>query len=216
MPDTAHDLPTPVELVTCSTAANPRRVAAFLAEKGLDLPRTEIDLATRAHYAPEHLARFGTHHLPGIVLSDGSTLTETVAICRYLEGLIPEPNLMGRDPLEAARIEMWQRRVELLLMLPVAFVFRHAHPSMAELETQIREWSDANRPRVMAALDLLNRRLTESPFIAGERFTIADITAFISLDFMRVTKIRIPEDHDALLAWQAGLADRPSLQRPGA
>ena len=216
MPDTAPDLPTPVELVTCSTAPNPRRVAAFLAEKGIDVPRTEIDLATRAHYAPEHLARFGTHHLPGIVLSDGSTLTETVAICRYLEGLIPEPNLMGRDPLEAARIEMWQRRVELMLMLPVAFVFRHAHPSMAELETQIAEWSEANRPRVAAALELLDRRLAESAFIAGERFTIADITAYVTLDFMRVTKIRIPEDHAALLAWREKLGDRPSLRRPAA
>ncbi len=210
------ELPRPVELVTCSTAPNPRRVAAFLAEKGIELPRTEIDIATRAHYAPEHLARFGTHHLPGLVLSDGSTLTETVAICRFIEGLQPEPNLMGRDPLEAARIEMWQRRVELMLMLPVAFVFRHSHPSMAELETQVQEWSEANRPRVAAALDLLDRRLRETPYIAGDRFTIADITAYVSLDFMRVTRIRIPESHAALLAWQAGLRERPSLQRPAA
>ena len=208
-------LPGLARLVTCSTAPNPRRVQAFLDEKGIELPRDEIDLATRAHYTPEHLAKFGTHHLPGMILDDGSTLTETMAICRYVEALHPEPNLMGRDPLEVARVEMWQRRVEFMVMLPVAFVFRHAHPSMAGLETQIPAWSEANRPRVMQGLSLLDRRLQETAFIAGDRFTVADISAYVSLDFMRVTKIAIPEDHEALLRWRAALAERPSLRRPG-
>lgn len=207
-------LPQPVRLVTCSTAPNPRRVAVFMAEKGIELPRTEIDISTRAHYAPEHLAQFGTHHLPGLVLDDGSTLTETVAICRYLEALHPEPNLMGRDALDAARIEMWQRRAEFLLMWPIAFVFRHSHPSMATLEDQVAAWAESNRPRVLQGMALLQGRLAESPFLAGDRFTIADITAWLSLDFMRVTKIRVPEDHAALLRWQAALAERPAFQRP--
>ncbi|MGM0584013.1 MAG: glutathione S-transferase [Pseudomonadota bacterium] len=203
-------------LVTCSTAPNPRRVSAFLAEKGVEVPRKEIDLATREHYSPEHLAKFGTHHLPGLELDDGTCLTETVAISRYVEALHPEPNLMGRDPLDAAIIEMWQRRAEFLVMLPVAAVFRHSHPSMATLEDQVQEWAESNRPRVMAGMELLDRRLRESPYIAGDRFTIADITAWISLDFMRVTKIRPPEDHEGLLRWQAELAERPSLARPKA
>lgn len=208
------DLPGLQRLVTCSTAPNPRRVQAFLDEKGVEVPRTEIDLATRAHYAPEHLAKFGAHHLPGLELSDGTCLTETVAICRYVEALHPEPNLMGRDPLDAAVIEMWQRRAEFLVMMPVAAVFRHSHPSMAGLETQIREWSEANRPRVVAGMELLDRRLRDSPYVAGDRFTIADITAYISLDFMRVTKIRPPEDAEGLNRWLTELKDRPSLQRP--
>lgn len=210
------DLPQPVRLVTCSSAPNPRRVQAFLDEKGVAIPRTEIDLATRAHYAPEHLAKFGTHHLPGLELSDGTTLTETVAICRYIEGLHPEPNLMGADPLEAARIEMWHRRAELMVGVPAAYVFRHSHPSMATLERQVPEFSDWHREPLARGLDLLNRRLSDVPYLAGPRFTVADITAYVFLDFMRVTKIRIPEDHAGTLRWQAELRDRPSLQRPRA
>ena len=212
--DAAPVLPAPELMVTCSTAPNPRRVDAFLAEKGVTIPKREIELASRAHYDPAHLERFGTHHLPALALADGSTLTETVAICRYIEGLHPEPNLMGRDPLEAARIEMWNRRVEFMVMLPVAFVFRHSHPSMAGLERQVPEWSEANRPRVLEGLGLLDRQLRRSEFVAADRFTIADISAYLALDFMRVTKIRVPDDHEALLRWQAGLAERPSLQRP--
>lgn len=207
-------LPRPVRLVTCSTAPNPRRVQAFMDEKGISIPKTEIDLSTRAHYAPEHLAKFGTHHLPGLELEDGACLTETVAICRYLEALHPEPNLMGRDPLEAAIIEMWQRRAEFMVMFPVAAVFRHSHPSMATLEDQVAAWAESNRPRVLKGMELLDARLRVAPYIAGPRFTIADITAYLSLDFMRVTKIRVPEAFEGVLRWQGELSQRPSLQRP--
>lgn len=205
--------PTPVRLVTCSTAPNPRRVNAFLVEKGVTIPKTEIDLATRAHYEPEHLNKFGTHHLPALELSDGSTLTETMAICRFLEGLHPEPNLMGATPLELARIEQWNRRIEFMIMLPAAYVFRHAHPSMATLEVQEPVMSEWHRRPLANGLRVLETQLKESPFVAGDRFTMADINAFIALDFMRVTKTRVPEDHVATLAWQVALKDRPSLQR---
>lgn len=208
------ELPGLKRLVTCSTAPNPRRVHAFLAEKGVEVPRKEIDLSTREHYSPEHLAKFGTHHLPGVELENGVCLTETVAICRYVEALYPDPNLMGRDPLEQAIVEMWQRRAEFMLGLPIAAVFRHSHPSMATLEDQVAAWAESNRPRVMAGMELLDRRLRDSPYVAGDRFTIADITAWIFLDFMRVTKIRPPEDHEGLLRWRDELKDRPSLQKP--
>ncbi|MEO0679563.1 MAG: glutathione S-transferase [Pseudomonadota bacterium] len=206
--------PRPVRLVTCSTAPNPRRVHAFMAEKGIELPLRDIDLATRAHYAPEHLEKFDTHHLPALELEDGSTLTETVAICRYLEALHPEPNLMGATPLETAKIEQWVRRGEFQFMLPVAFVFRHSHPSMATLERQVPEWSEANRARVLEGLALMNRRLERSAFLGRETFSIADIGAYLSLDFMRVTKIAIPEEMTALIRWRDALAERPSLARP--
>lgn len=207
------DAPRPVRLVTCSTAPNPRRVRAVLVEKGIEIPTEEIDLATRAHYAPEHLAKFGTHHLPALELEDGSTLTETVAISRYLEALWPEPNLMGRTPFETAKIEQWVRRAEFQFMLPVAFVFRHSHPSMAALERQVPAWAEANRERVLEGLALMNRRLEESAFLGRDTFSLADIGAFISLDFMRVTKIAIPEEMTALRRWREALAERPSLQR---
>lgn len=207
------DAPRPIRLVTCSTAPNPRRVRAVLVEKGIEIPTEEIELASKAHYAPEHLARFGTHHLPALELEDGSTLTETVAISRYLEALWPEPNLMGRTPFETAKIEQWIRRSEFQLMLPVAFVFRHSHPSMATLETQVPAWSEANRARVREGLALLNRRLEESAFLGRGTFSLADVGAYISLDFMRVTKIEIPEEMTALKRWRAVLSERPSLQR---
>lgn len=207
------DAPRPIRLVTCSTAPNPRRVRAVLVEKGIRIPTEEIDLATRAHHAPEHIAKFGTHHLPALELEDGSTLTETVAISRYLEALWPEPNLMGRTPLETAKIEQWIRRAEFQLMLPVAFVFRHSHPSMATLENQVPAWSEANRPRVLEGLALLNRRLEESEYLGRDSFSLADVGAYISLDFMRVTKIEIPAGLGALERWRAALSERPSLQR---
>ena len=207
------DLPTPVKLYTCSTAPNPRRVHAFMAEKGIELPLVEIDLMTRDHYAPEHLEKFGTHHLPALELSDGSTLTETIAICRFLEGLYPEPNLMGRDHHEAARVEMWHRRVEFMVMMPTAYVFRHMHPSMATLEDQEPVLSEWHRKPLAHGLELLNKRLGEAPYLAGDRFTIADISAYMALSFMRVTKIPVPEDHTNTLRWQAELAERPSLAR---
>ena len=207
------DAPRPIRLVTCSTAPNPRRVRAVLVEKGIEIPTEEIELASRAHYAPEHLAKFGTHHLPALELEDGSTLTETVAISRYLEALWPEPNLMGRTTFETAKIEQWIRRAEFQLMLPVAFVFRHSHPSMATLETQVPAWSEANRARVLEGLALLNRRLEESEHLGRDTFSLADVGAYLSLDFMRVTKIEIPEDYAALKRWRAALAERPSLQR---
>ena len=213
-PAPSRPLPRPVRLVTCSTAPNPRRVNVFLAEKGLDLPRQEIDIATRAHYAPEHLARFGSHHLPALELDDGTTLTETVAICRYLEALAPEPNLMGRDGLEAAKIEQWMRRIEFQVAMPLFYVFRHTHPAMATLETQVPALADAHRPRLADGLALLNRRLEASAYVAGDRFTLADTLAYTTLDFARVAKVRPDDDHVGTLRWMAELAARPSFARP--
>lgn len=210
----ASALPRPVRMITCSTAPNPRRVDIFLAEKGVDVPRTEIELATRAHYAPEHLARFGTHHLPALELTDGETLTETLAICRYFEALHPEPNLMGRDGFEAAKIEQWVRRTEMLVAMPLFYVFRHTHPAMATFEAQVPALAEAHRPRLADGLDLLNRRLTASAYVAGDRFTIADIVAYTTLDFAKVAKVRPDDSHTGTLRWMAELAARPSCARP--
>ncbi|SET26745.1 glutathione S-transferase family protein [Oceanicella actignis] len=207
-------LPAMHRLYVTSTAPNPRRVLAFLAEKGVEVELVELDMGRREHYDPEYVARAGAPVIPALELENGEFLTESVAICRYVEALHPEPNLMGRDGLEAARIEMWQRRVEFGLLLPVGFVFRHSHPSMAGFENQVPEWAEANRPRVLAGLEMLDRRLSSAPFVAGERFTIADITAWLAIDFMRVTRIAPPEELEALRRWHARLADRPGFQRP--
>jgi len=167
----AMHLPAPELLVDCRPAPDPRRVRIFMAEKGIELPTEQVDIMAGEQFR-DHAARVGRHHLPALRLADGRWLTESVAICRYLEALAPEPNLMGADPLEAAEIEMWQRRVEFELFTPVAAVLRHGHPKMAVMEAQCPAWAEANRPRVDAALRALDARLRATPFVAGPRFSI--------------------------------------------
>ena len=203
------DLPRPDLLVDCHPAPNPRRVRMFMAEKGIVLPVEQVDIMAGDQFR-DHAARVGTHHVPALRLIDGRWLTETVAICRYLEALWPDPNLMGRDPLEVAEIEMWTRRIEFQLMTPIAAVLRHGNPKMAVMEDQCPAWAEANRPRVTAALAWLDARLAVSPYVAVGRFNIADITALVAVDFLRPIRIALPETCHALAAWSDGLADRPS------
>ncbi len=204
-------MPWPDLLVDCAPAPNPRRVRIFLAEKGVTLPVEQVDIMAGAQFAA-HRARVGVHHVPALRLSDGRWLTETVAICRYVEGLWPEPNLMGFDPLEAAEIEMWNRRLEFEVLGPIAAVLRHGNPRMAVMERQCPGWAEANRPRVLEGLAWLDARLGASPFVAGGRFTIADITALAAVDFLRPTRIAVPEACTALSAWRSGLEARPSVR----
>ncbi len=204
-------LPTPVRIFESRRAPNPRRVGVFLAEKGVEVERVELDIMSGEHYQDAHISRAGTHQIPVIELSDGSFLSETVAICRYLEALYPDPNLMGGDPLEVAQIEMWQRRVEMGLLLNIAQVIRHTIPAMNALEhVQVPDWGEACKPRVEKSLRDLNTRLEMSPFIACDRFTIADITASVAVGFMRVLRQNPPEDCVALNSWYANIKERPS------
>ncbi len=204
------EMPRPDLLIDCAPAPNPRRVRIFLAEKGVTLPVEQVDIMTGAQFEA-HAARVGSHHVPALRLSDGRWLTESVAICRYIEALWPEPNLMGRDGLEAAEIEMWGRRVEFELLAPIAAVLRHGNPKMAVMEMQCPEWAEANRPRVLAALGWLDARLRAVPFVAGRRYTIADITALVAVDFLRPTRIAVPVACTALRAWRIRLAMRRSV-----
>lgn len=200
------DLPQPVRLHSVSTAPNPRRVLAFMAHKGVTLPLVEYDMGAREHYAPEYIAKAGRPVIPALELDTGEFLTESIAICRYLEAVFPQTPLFGRDALEAARIEMWQRRAEFELLAPVAAVFRHSHHAMATLEAQVPAWAEANRPRVLKGLGVLNARLSDSAHLGGEEFSVADISANLAVDFMRVTRIAIPDDMTALLDWRARMA----------
>jgi glutathione S-transferase len=203
-------LPRPVRLWDCAPAPNPRRVRIFMAEKGITLPLEQVDIMAGAQFGA-HSERVGVHHVPALELEDGRFLTESTAICRYLEALWPEPNLMGEDPLEAAEIEMWSRRAEFGLLVPAAAVLRHGNPKMAIMEQQVPAWAEANRPRVMAGLDWLDARLGVSAYVAGERYTIADITALVAVDFLRASRISVPESCVRLLAWRRELAARRAL-----
>ena len=201
----------PVRLADTPMAPNPRRLRIFLAEKGIEIPTEAIDVMKGEHRTPEYIAWAGAATVPAVELEDGIVLTETVAIFRYMEALHPEPNLMGRDPLEAAVIEMWHRRVEFGLLQHVAAVVRHLHPKMSVLEkNQVPAWGEANRPRVENSLRELDRRLEDNQFIAVERYSVVDITAQVVIDFLPVARISVSEDLVHLCRWLEQVRARPS------
>lgn len=201
-----------MKLYDAGKAPNPRRVRIFFAEKGLTLPElVPVDLARLEHRSPAFMRMNPAGSTPVLVLDDGTALSETMAICRYLEVLHPEPALFGRSAKEQAVIEMWNRRIEFGLALSAQAVFRHTHPAMAEMEVpQVPAWADANRPRVILNLAMIEQQLADNPFIAGQAFSVADITAGVSVDLLRWARIPVPPDMTHLSAWHAALSARPS------
>ncbi|WP_439497542.1 glutathione S-transferase family protein [Bosea sp. (in: a-proteobacteria)] len=192
-------------------APNPRRVRIFFAEKGLELPElVPVDIGRKEHLTPEFARINPMKRLPVLLLDDGTALAETIAICRYLEGLHPEPSLFGRDPMEQALTEMWNRRVELGLFSSVSAVFRHSHPSMAELEDQVPEWAEASREQIDDYLLILDLQLAGNRFVCGDRLTVADITAGIAIDFMKPSRVPLSEDLVNIRRWHGELSARPS------
>jgi glutathione S-transferase len=194
-------------------APNPRRVRVFLAEKRVTIPTEQIDLGALQQKTPAYAAINPLQRVPALVLDDGTVLTESVAICRYIDALHPEPPLFGQGPLAVAQVEMWNRRVEFHLLGPVSYVFRHLHPAMQAMEVpQVPAWGEANKPRIGAFLALLDGELKDRPYVAGERFTIADITAMIAVDFMKPAKLAVPDELVHLRRWHAEVAARPSAR----
>jgi glutathione S-transferase len=200
-----------MKLYDSKRAPNPRRVRWFLAEKGAeDIEIVQVDVFKGEHKTPEYLARVGLANVPALELDDGTTITESVAICRYLESVYPEPNMFGRDAREIAVIEMWARRTELLVANPLMMAVRHTHPALAALDTQVPAIAEANAASATRALKLLDRRLGESPFIAAERVTIADILAFTAMDFARMIKFAPPAELTNVARWADEMRARPA------
>jgi glutathione S-transferase len=192
-------------------APNPRRVRIFLAEKGVSLPTRAIDLMSLEHLNDEYSRINPLQAVPALVLDDGAVLTESVAICRYVEWLHPEPPLFGRGGREQAFVDMWQRRMEFSLFLPVAYAFRHSHPRMAVLEKpQFPEFAEAQRARAVEGMRFLDSELAKRPFVAGEVFTIADITAFVAMELTKLARIEAPAELAHLARWRAATGARPS------
>ena len=203
-----------MKLYTSHRAPNPRRVRWVMAEKGIeDVELVEIDIMVGEHKTPEYRTRVGVPHVPALELDDGTTVSESVAICRYLEALHPEPNLFGRDAREQAVIEMWTRRCEFYLANPIMLSVRHSHPALAALEAaQMPQLADYNRLAAEKFMKTLDRRLADHEFLASDRFTIADIVAVVGLDFARLIKYRPPDDLTHLARWlEAGRA-RPAAK----
>jgi glutathione S-transferase len=192
-------------------APNPRRVRVFLAEKGITVPTEQVDLGKLEQRSDAFTAVNPMQRVPALVLDDGTVITESIAICRYFEVLHPEPPLFGRGALETALVEMWQRRAELHLLFPVATVFQHTHPAMKIMvDPQVAAWGEANKPRVTQFLQFLDEELKGRQYIAGNVYSVADITAMIAVDFMRVSKLTVPDDLANVKRWYAGASARPS------
>ena len=194
-------------------APNPRRVRVFLAEKGITVPTEQVDLGALAHKSDAYTAINPLQRVPALVLDDGTILTESIAICRYFEIEQPDPPLFGRGAKEVAAIEMWQRRVEFHLLVPISNVFRHLHPAMKPMEVpQVADWGEANKPKVAEFLALLDRELKNRRYVAGDRYSVADITGLIGVDFMKPAKLAVPEGLDHLRRWHDEVSARPSAK----
>lgn len=194
-------------------APNPRRVRWFMAEKAIeDVEVITLNLMEGQHKTPDYLAKAGLANVPMLEMDDGTCVTESVAICRYLESRYPEPNLFGRTPEEAAVIEMWLRRAEMMVATPLMIGVRHTHPAMGALEQQVPVIGEHNLQGATRALKVLDRRLGESAWLAGERLTIADIVAFIGIDFGRMIKFRLPEELTHVGRWAEAMRARPAAQ----
>lgn len=205
-----------MKLYTTKLAPNPERVLMFLAEKGVTpeaagIELVEVSLVKGEHKQAGFTALSPLAHIPALQFNDGRVLTESRAICSYLEGVIPEPNLMGKDSEERAFIEMWDRRMELSLMSAIAHMVRHGHPAMTAVESpQFPEWGQRNGERAEQILLWLDQELAGRAFIAGDRFTICDITAFVSLQFGRLMKYRPWERMPNLARWRTSMFARPT------
>jgi glutathione S-transferase len=194
-------------------APNPRRLRIFVAEKGLKIPIEQVDIFTGQNRTPEMLAKNPAGGLPVMELDDGSHLAESVAICRYLEGLHPEPNMMGKDSREQAHIEMWNRRVELGLFGAAGRAFQHTNELFKARLKQFPEYGETQREAVTQQLQWLDAQIGNKPFIAGDRFTIADITAEVAVDFAaQAAGVTADPALKNLGRWYKSVSSRPSAK----
>lgn len=202
-----------MRLYTAARAPNPKRVDMFLAEKGVDdIQRVLVDLNASEHKKDGFLARNPLARVPVLELDDGRYLAESRAICTYLEALYPEPNLMGRDGAERAFIEMVDRQIEFYLFARIANCIRHTHPGLAVLEQpQFPDFGASEGQKMREIAHWLDTHLAARPYVAGERFSIADITAFCAIEFARLIKFKpAGEGMIHLQAWRDRIAARPS------
>jgi glutathione S-transferase len=201
-----------VKLHDNASAPNPRRVRIFLAEKGISLPVVQVDIAKAENRGAEFRAKNPFGQVPVLELDDGTFLSESVAICRYFEETQPEPALFGVGARERALVEMWNRRAELELTQQVFFCFQNTHDFFKGRLPQVPEFGAVAKRRAEAALALLDGVLASQRFLAGERFSIADITAFVGIDFGRVVKIRPAPEQKNVARWLAEVSARPSAR----
>jgi glutathione S-transferase len=201
-----------MKIYSSPVAPNPRRVRVFLAEKGLQVPYEDIDIASAVNRQPEFRKKNPLAGVPVLELDNGTCIAESVAICRYFEELHPEPSLFGTGAEAKAVTEMWNRRMELALFLPIADSFRQRHEFFKGRIRQAPEYAEVQKQNAEDALKWLDTELANRRYIAGDKFTIADITAMVGIDFGRVSKIAIQPEQKNLARWHQEVSARPSAK----
>ena len=191
-------------------APNPRRVRIFAAEKGIELSSKEVSIPKREQKAPEYVAKNPRGQTPILELDDGTVIAESVAIMRYLEAEHPDPPLFGTTAREIAEIEMWNRRVEMILMPAIAAVWVHTHPFTAALPGRNVEWGESNRPRVVEGMRFFDGSLEGREYLAGSTFSAADILLLTTVDFAKFIGLDMPSECANLLRWHERVSARPS------
>ena len=194
-----------------SPSPNARRVSVFMAEKGIECERVSVDIRAGENIQSEYLSKNPAGRVPVLELDDGSYISESIAICRYLEAIEPEPNLFGLDAIEIANVEMWQRRVELNLFLEIAGAFRNITGFFKDRETCVEEWGKVCAEKAPKALTMFDDQLSDNQYLAGDRFTVADITLAITLDFAEMVKVAPLPTLDNITQWRANVTARASL-----
>ncbi len=194
-----------------AAAPSPRRVRIFLAEKGIELPREDLDLQQGATRTTEFLAKNSLGGTPVLELDDGTILTESVAICRYLESQHPQPPLMGIDSLDAAKVEMWNRRMEIEIFSTLGSIAQHSFEFFADKLEQVPAFAEAQRRLAVRKWQWLDGELADGrPYVAGQRFSIADITGMAALMLGDFVGVEIPTSLNHLKRWNEDMRARSS------
>lgn len=193
-------------------APNSRRVHIFMAEKGIEVPRVEVDIFKGENLTPDYLAKNPMGRIPTLELDNGRFISESVAICRYFEETHPDPLLFGTTPEAKATIEMWNRRAEINFFLPVAQAFRNLSGTFKDRETCSEEWGNIAKATAAKAIAPFEAQLGTSEFLAGDSYSIADITFLVALDFGRRTKMYLEPDGPNIARWYAALQERASTK----
>ena len=201
-----------MKLYDAPIAPNPRRARIFLAEKGIEVETVSLDLQKGDNIAEDFLKKNMFGKIPVLELDDGTCISESVAICRYFEETQPDPPLFGTTALEKALIEMWQRRVEIYLTLVVSAAFRNITGFYKDREKVVKEWGEVSFENAEKVYKMFDDHLGDNRYFAGEKFTIADITGFCTIDFAKIIKLEIKDNQKNLARWYEEVASRPSAQ----
>ena len=194
-----------------SPSPNARRVTVFMAEKGIECEKVAVDIRGGENIQAEYLRKNPVGRVPVLELDDGTFISESIAICRYLEAIQPEPNLFGLSAIEIANIEMWQRRVELNLFLEIAGAFRNITGFFKDRETCVKEWGQVCAEKAPKSLAMFDDQLLNNEYLAGDRFTVADITLAITLDFAEMVKVAPLPALNNISRWRERVVARASL-----